>query len=209
MRDARAAGFVGCARAQVDNSTTPPDEHFLQRAHRHEHALEFRPVRSASRPPARARGRRRWMLRFPPVRLPRRERRSRPSCGPARCAELFRTRRPANPLDADLVVDDTRGLANAWATPIPIVVTDCQFRDSHHGYGLHALCRHRHDSARRDRRGHQRLRQSGTCLPAGAIVQPVQTVVYYIASCAGPGANCTAATPPHSGRSSARVRLRS
>jgi type IV pilus assembly protein PilW len=198
MRDARAAGFVGCARAQVDNSTTPPTStfsngltdtsmlwNFAQSVQGFEatSASAWTPALDAAIPasPAPQGGSDVLVIRA-----------ARPD------APLFRTRQPANPLDADLVVDrdPSQTLTNAWATPIPIVITDCQFQtvvmatDFTPTAGTATI---QHAVAAGVTNASASLAHA---FSAGAIVQPVQTVVYYIASCAGPGANCTAATPP-------------
>ncbi len=116
-------------------------------------------------------------------------------------APLFRTNAPANPLDADLSVDrdPTQGLTGANATPTPIVITDCQFQTvvmatdfvAAAGAGT-ATIKHAVAAG---------VTNTSASLPhafaSGAIVQPVQTVVYYIASCTAAGANCPGgATPP-------------
>ena len=200
MRDSRAAGFVGCARAQVDNSTTPPTStfsngltsttmlwNFVQSVQGFEatSSTVWTPALDAAIPasPAPQGGSDVLVIRA-----------ARPG------APLFRTNAPANPLNADLQIDKdpSQGLTGPNAPPIPIVITDCQFQTVVMATGFAG------GGAATGTIQHAVVggvvTNTSANLPhafsAGAIVQPVQTIVYYIASCAGAGANCTGATPP-------------
>jgi type IV pilus assembly protein PilW len=202
MRDARAAGFVGCARAQVDNSTTPPTStfsngltsatllwNFAQSVQGFEatSATVWTPALDAAIPasPVPQGGSDVLVLRT-----------AQPD------APLFRTNVAANPVSADLSVDrdPTQGLTGPYAFPIPVVVTDCQFQTVVMATGFTGTAG---TATIQHGTGGAGVTNTSANLPhaftAGAIVQPVQTVVYYIASCtAAVTAACPGgvATPP-------------
>ncbi len=196
MRDARAAGYVGCAKTLVDTHTTPPAStfsnglsattllwNFGQSVYGF-HATSstvWTPALDAAIPatPAPVGGSDVLVLR---VALPG--------------APVFRTN-ATFAVGAAVPVDrDSNGAALAARTPV--IISDCRgaaafVATGYTASGSTATIAHTAVAGTPQNTSASLPRAFGI----GSVVQPVQTVVYYIASCAAAGTNCSGgATPP-------------
>ena len=196
-QDARAAGYTGCSRPFVDTATVPPVHsftsglnstgllwNFLEPVYGFEATTStaWVPALDAAIPasPVPAGGSDILVLRSARPGLP-----------------VFRTN-AAFAVDADIPVDRDKSASLSTATAAPIVISDCRgatviLATGFLGTGPTAKISHAQSAAVPG--------NTSASLPrpfaAGSQIQPVQTVVYYIASCAAGGAGaCTGATTP-------------
>jgi type IV pilus assembly protein PilW len=203
MQDARAAGYLGCTRPSVDKSVNPPVSSFSnglssatllwnfgQAVYGFEatNATTWAPALDVAIPasPAPSGGNDVLVLRA-----------ARPG------SPVFRTNAPFA-VGADIPVDKDPNITNAtFPTPMPVVISDCR--------GASVVVATAFTGAAGATTGtiaHATTTTPGNSTPANsaatlvrtfdvdALVQPVQTVVYYIASCTAVGVNCPAITPP-------------
>jgi type IV pilus assembly protein PilW len=197
MQDVRAAGYLGCTRPTVDKSVNPPVSSFTnglnsttllwnfgQAVYGFEatNATTWAPVLDAAIPasPAPSGGNDVLVLRA-----------ARPG------SPVFRTNATFAVGDAIPVDKDSSVTNTTLGAPVPVVISDCRgaavfVATSLTGAGA-ATGTILHDTGTTPA-------NSSTSLPrtfdVDALVQPVQTIVYYIASCTAVGANCPAVTPP-------------
>jgi type IV pilus assembly protein PilW len=196
MQDVRGAGYLGCAKALVDKSTSPPTSSFSTGLNSTALLWNFgQSVYGFHATSATA-----WSPALDPA-IPA-------SPAPAGGSDILvvRTARPGAPVyrtnapfaaNAAIPVDrDSTVPAPTALLPMPFVISDCR------GAAVFVAS------------GMTTAGSTGTILHAAgggppgnntdslargfdidALVQPVQTVIYYVANCTAAGPNCNAVTP--------------
>lgn len=199
MEDGRASGYVGCTHPHTDNSTTPPISNvnsglantsllwnFLQPVYGFEATGgAWSPALDAAIPatdPTPAAGSDILVLRS-----------ARPGTPTFRTNALFAT-------DAAIPVD--RDASTSLTAGTTAIISDCNNAavfavTAFTGAGATATISHATGGAPVANANAYLVPQNHV-FPKGSSLQPVQTVVYYIASCQPPldGVICTAVTPP-------------
>ncbi len=197
MQDARAAGYLGCARPTVDNSTIPPTTtfsnglssntllwNFSQSVYGFEATTTTAWVPALTTVPASpvaAGGSDILVLRA-----------ARPG------SPVFRTNATFLPGDDIPVAADPNVTAAAFPTPVSAVISDCQgaaiFVATGFTPGGGGTATIAHGT------GGGPPANTNSALNRGyavnALVQPIETVIYYVASCNSTTAPCTGTTPP-------------
>jgi len=197
-QDARAAGYTGCSRPFVDAATVPPVHSFTSGLNSTGLLWNFlEPVYGFEATTSTA-----WVPALDAA-IPA-------SPAPAGGSDILvlRSARPGQPVfrtnaafavDADIPVDrDAAAASLSTAQAAPIVVSDCRgatviLATGVAGNGPTAKISHAQSAAVPGNTSASLARP----FAAGSQIQPVQTVIYYIASCAAGGAGaCTGATTP-------------
>jgi type IV pilus assembly protein PilW len=195
MQDARAAGYLGCARPQADNSTNPPTSTFSNGLTSNtllwnfsQSVYGFEATTSSAWVPA--------LTNIP----------ASPAATGGSDVLVLRAARPGSPTfrtnatfaaDADIPVTADPNVTNAtFPTPVSVVISDCQgaavFVATGFTPGGSAKIAHV--------AGGGPPANANSALTRGfalnALVQPVETVIYYVASCSNTTAPCSGTTPP-------------
>jgi type IV pilus assembly protein PilW len=204
MQDARATGYVGCTHQHTDNSTIPPVSNvntglnsttllwnFKQPVYGFEAgAAAWTPALDAAIPatsPTPTAGNDILVLRT-----------ARPG------APTFRTRAaiPSPILTGDSPIPVDRDPSLSLTPGTPAIISDCNNAaifvvTGFAGAGATASISHAQGGAPVGNVD-AFLNPKAHSFAAGSLVQPIQTVIYYIASCQAPldGVVCTAVTPP-------------
>lgn len=199
-QDARAAGYLGCTRPSVDNSTSPPTNSFTNGLSNNTLLLwNFgQPVYGFEATSATA-----WTPALDAVAIP-----ASPAPSGLNDVLVLRASRPGSPVfrtnapfaaDADIPVDRDPNVTNTTLpTPVPMVISDCRgaavfAATGFGGAGGTATISHGTGGTGGAVNSNASLART---FDVAALVQPIQTVIYYIASCTAVGANCPAVTPP-------------
>ena len=197
LQDTRAAGYVGCAKTLVDTHTTPPASTFsngLTSAallwNFGQAVYGFHATSSTA-----------WTPALDTTAIP-----ATPAPVGGSDVLVLRAARPGAPIfrtnatfaaSADVPVDRDSN-ADPLHTGDPVIISDCRGAAAFvvTGYtpsGTTATISHSAAAGTPQNSSANLPRAFGI----GSVVQPVQTVVYYIASCAAVGTNCSGgATPP-------------
>jgi type IV pilus assembly protein PilW len=195
MQDARAAGYLGCARPTVDNSINPPTSTFSNGLSSTTLLWNFgQSVYGFEATSATA-----WAPALTDIPAS-------PVAAGGSDILVLRAARPGSPTfrtnaafapDADIPVAADPHVTNAtFPTPVPVVISDCQgaavFVATGFTPGGSATIAHA--------AGGGPPANTNSALTRGfainALVQPVETVIYYVASCNTNTAPCDATTPP-------------
>jgi type IV pilus assembly protein PilW len=195
LQDARAAGYLGCARPLVDNSTNPPTSSFANGLTTNtllwnfgQSAYGFEATSATAWAPA--------LTTIP----------ASPVATGGSDILVLRAARPGSPTfrtnaafapNADIPVAADPNVTNAtFPTPVPVVISDCQgaavFVATGFTPGASATIAHA--------AGAGTPANTSNSLPrsfaVNALVQPIETVIYYVASCPDSTAPCTGVSPP-------------
>jgi type IV pilus assembly protein PilW len=198
MQDVRAAGYLGCTRPSVDNTTSPPTNSFTNGLSNNTLLLwNFgQPVYGFEATSATA-----WTPALDAVAIP-----ASPAPSGLNDVLVLRASRPGSPVfrtntpfaaDAAIPVDRDPNVMLTIPPQTPMVISDCRgaavFAATAFGptggtatisHGTGGTGAVNSDSA------------LARTFDVDALVQPIQTVIYYIASCTAVGDNCLAVTPP-------------
>jgi type IV pilus assembly protein PilW len=192
-QDARAAGYLGCTRPSVDKSTSPPTSTFSNGLSNNTTLLwNFgQPVNGFEATSATA-----WAPALDSIPAS-------PAPAGGNDVLVLRAARPGSPVfrtNAPFAVDSAitvdRDPNVTLTTPVSMVISDCRgaavfAATSFSGTGGTATIAHSTGTTPGN---------VGTALARSfdtdAVLQPVETIIYYVASCTAVGANCPAVTPP-------------
>jgi type IV pilus assembly protein PilW len=198
MPDARAAGYLGCAKPLVDNSTSPPTTSFSNGLNTSTLLWNFgQSVYGFEATSTTA-----WAPALDTTVIP-----ASPAPSGGSDVLVLRAARPGStvyrtnaPFAANATIpvdrDSSAPVPTASQLPMPFVISDCRgaavfLATAFATSGTTATISHGGGGAPGN---------NSDSLARGfdvdALVQPIQTVVYYIASCTAVGANCVAVTPP-------------
>jgi type IV pilus assembly protein PilW len=195
MQDARAAGYVGCARPMMDKSTNPPTSTFSNGLtstallwNFGQSVYGFEATSSTAWTPT--------LTTIPasPVATGGSDvlvlRAARPG------SPTFRTKTAFAP-SADIPVDaDPNVTSTTFPTPVPVVISDCQgtavFVATGFTPGGTAKIAHAAGGGPPTNTSNSLARS----FAVNSLVQPIETVIYYVASCPDNTAPCTGTSPP-------------
>jgi len=196
IQDSRAAGFLGCAHPLVDKSINPPTSSLSNGLNSSTTLLwnfaqpvyGFEATSTTVWNPA--------LTTIP----------ASPAATGGSDILVLRAARPGSPTfrtnaafaaNADIPVAADPNVTNAtFQTPVPVVISDCQgaavFLATDFTPGASATIKHAAGAGAPGNASASLTRSFGL----NALVQPVQTVIYYVASCPDNTAPCTGVSPP-------------